>query len=117
MITVVEFSPFLNQIGKSIEPQERDELIDYLARNPSAGEEIPGAGGLRKLRWSGKGKGKRGGLRVIYYFYNETAPVFLLTVYGKGTQEDLSPDQKEALSKLVKVLKAECKDARKKNHD
>ena len=113
MVTVVEFPAFLNQVGKSIEFGERDALIEYLALNPEAGAEIPGTGGIRKLRWAGKGKGKRGGLRVIYYFYNDTAPVFLLTVYGKGEQENLTPEQKIKFSKLAAILKAECKAVRK----
>ena len=113
MITVVEFPHFLDQVGKCIEPEDRDELIDYVARNPEKGDEIPGTGGLRKLRWGGKGKGKRGGLRVIYYFYNESAPIFLLTVFGKGVQEDLTQEQKIKLTVLVKILKASCKFMRK----
>lgn len=113
MITVVEFPHFLDQVGKCIEPEERDNLIDYVARNPVEGDEIPGTGGLRKLRWGGKGKGKRGGLRVIYYFYNESAPIFLLTVFGKGVQEDLTQEQKIKLTVLVKILKASCKFVRK----
>lgn len=117
MITIIEFPPFLSQVGVSIKSSERDELVDFLARQPEAGEEIPGTGGVRKLRWGGKGKGKRGGLRVIYYFYNDSAPVFLLTVYGKGVQEDLTPDQKSRMTSLAKLLKAECKAARKKYHD
>ena len=64
-----------------------------------------------------KGKGKRGGLRVIYYFYNETAPIFLLTIYGKGVQEDLTPEQKKKLTSLAKVLKEECKTKRRTYHD
>lgn len=117
MITIIEFPSFLSQIGVNINAAERDELIDFLARQPDAGNEIPGTGGVRKLRWAGKGKGKRGGLRVIYYFYNETAPVFLLTVYGKGVQEDLTPEQKKKIASLAKILKEECKAARKKHHD
>lgn len=113
LITVIEFPSFLDQIERCIKSEERDDLIHFLARNPEEGEEITGTGGLRKLRWAGKGKGKRGGLRVIYYFYNESAPVFLLTVYGKGVQEDLTPAQKTKLTALVKILKAECKKARK----
>jgi mRNA-degrading endonuclease RelE of RelBE toxin-antitoxin system len=78
MITVVGLPPFLSQVGVFIKAGERDELIEFLAKKPDAGEEITGTGGVRKLRWAGMGKGKRGGLRVIYYFYNETAPVFLI---------------------------------------
>lgn len=114
MITIVELPPFLAQVGSSIKSEERDELICFLAKNPTIGDEIVGTGGMRKMRWGGKGKGKRGGLRVIYYFYNESAPVFLLTVYGKGVQDDLSPAQKKKLVDLVKLLKAECKPVRKR---
>ena len=117
MITIIEFPSFLSQVGVSIKATERDELIDFLARKPEAGAEITGTGGIRKLRWAGKGKGKRGGLRVIYYFYNESAPVFLLTVYGKGVQEDLTPEQKAKMTSLARMLKTECKAVRKKYHD
>ena len=113
MITVVELSTFLSKVGKTIQPEERDELIIYLASNPKSGEEISGTGGIRKLRWAGKGKGKRGGLRVIYYFYNDSAPVFLLTVYGKGEQETLTDEQKSQLTALAQILKTECKIKRK----
>ncbi len=117
MITIIEFPSFLSQVGIGISSVERDELIDFLARKPESGDEIPGTGGVRKLRWAGKGKGKRGGLRIIYYFYNETAPLFLLTVYGKGVQEDLTSEQKKKITSLAKALKEECKAVRKKYHD
>jgi mRNA-degrading endonuclease RelE of RelBE toxin-antitoxin system len=109
MLTIVEFPSFSSQVGRLINSSERDELITFLAKQPDAGQEIPGTGGVRKLRWQGMGKGKRGGLRVIYYFYNETAPVFLLTVYGKGEQEDLTPEQKKQMIAFAKILKLECK--------
>lgn len=114
MITLIEFPAFLSQVGSCIKASERDDLVDYLARYPEAGEEIPGTGGVRKLRWGGKGKGKRGGLRVIYYFYNETNPIFLLTVYSKGEQENLSPGQKTKITALAKILKSECKIIKRK---
>ena len=112
MITITEFPAFENQVGICIQPDEKNELFNYLARNPTAGEEITGTGGIRKLRWGDKGKGKRGGLRVIYYFYDDSSPIFLLTVYGKGVQEDLTPKQKPQLTKLSKMLKSECKKVR-----
>ena len=116
MITIIEFPTFLSQIGKSMSTDERDEFIDFLAKNPDAGDEITGTGGVRKIRCGGNGKGKRGGVRVIYYFYNESAPVFLLTVYGKGEKEDLTSEQKKQITSLAKILKAECKSIRR-NHD
>ena len=117
MITIIEFPSFLAQIGKSMTAIERDEFIDFLSKHPESGDEISGTGGIRKIRWAGKGKGKRGGVRVIYYFYNESAPVFLLTVYGKGEKEDLTPEQEKQMSRLAKILKAECKATRRSHHD
>lgn len=114
LITIVEFPAYLAQIGGCITQQESDELIEFLARHPDAGQEIPGTGGVRKLRFAGKGKGKRGGLRIIYYFYNETMPVFLLSVYGKSEQVDLTSEQKLIITRLAGQLKRECKLARKK---
>jgi mRNA-degrading endonuclease RelE of RelBE toxin-antitoxin system len=117
MITIIEFPSFLSRIGKCISIDERDEFIDFLAKNPDAGVEITGTGGVRKIRWGSHGKGKRGGVRIIYYFYNESAPVFLLAVYGKGEQENLTSEQKKQISVLAKILKAECKAMRRNNHD
>src|SRR5580700_11434809 len=104
MITIVEFPAFQSQVGECIQLKEKDALLDFLSRNPEAGTEIIGTGGIRKLRWGGKGKGKRGGLRIIYYFYNLSAPLFLLTVYGKGVQEDLTSKQKSKLTTLANAL-------------
>jgi mRNA-degrading endonuclease RelE of RelBE toxin-antitoxin system len=101
----VELSTFLSEIGGTITESERDDLIDYLARYPNQGDEIPGTGGLRKLRWKSQNKGKRSGLRVIYFFYNHTEPVYLLAVYKKGDQENLSPKGVELLSKIARELK------------
>ena len=57
---------------------ERRELVDFLAENPLAGDEIPGTGGVRKLRFAAFGRGKRGGARVIYYYLDETMPIYAL---------------------------------------
>ena len=60
-----------------------------LASRPEAGDIIPGSGGVRKIRWSGKGKGKRGGLRIIYYWRNKKNEIWLLTVYAKSEAENI----------------------------
>ena len=72
--------------------------------SPGAGDLIPGTGGVRKLRWSRGGKGKRGGLRVIYYFHNEMCPVFLLTVYSKSQKANLTKAERNEWRQLVSVL-------------
>lgn len=65
--------------------------------------------GIRKLRWARKSKGKRGGVRVVYFFYNEDIPLFLLAIFGKGEKENLSKTKQNELSKLVKLLIATYK--------
>jgi hypothetical protein len=77
-----------------------------LADDPLAGDLIQDTGGVRKIRFARPGSGKSGGLRIIYWFMNESAPLFALLAYGKSSQEDLSPEQKKAVKTLVEKLKA-----------
>ena len=66
------------------------EFISYLSLNPLEGNVIPNGGGIRKLRWSGSGKGKQGGVRVIYYNVLNEGNIFLLDIYAKNTQTNVS---------------------------
>jgi hypothetical protein len=77
----------------------------YIAGNPKAGAVIPDTGGVRKLRWGTAGSGKRGGVRVIYLYHDPDRPLYLLTVYAKGRQEDLDPDEKRAVRELAALIK------------
>ncbi len=107
LVTVAEVDPFPATAERAgFRDEERQELIWFLADNPETGDVIPGTGGLRKLRWRGKGKGKRGGYRVIYYFFNESAPIYLLAVYPKNERIDLTSQQRARLSTLAKELKS-----------
>jgi hypothetical protein len=72
-----------------------------LALRPEQGALIPGSGGLRKLRWALRGKGKRGGLRIIYYWDPADDLIYLLFLYTKSQQEDLTPDQLKRLRNIV----------------
>jgi len=74
LLTVVETSAFTRRAEKLLSAEEYEDLIDYLARYFEAGDEIPGTGGVRKLRFGAFGKGKSGGVRAIYYFYDENTP-------------------------------------------
>ena len=65
---------------------------------------IEGTGGIRKLRWAREGMGKRGGVRVIYYFHSERMPLYLLTIFGKNEQSDLSMAERATLAKLVERM-------------
>lgn len=110
MHTVVETPIFSRQIDKLFSEDEKRELIDYLAENPLAGDEIPGTGGVRKVRFAASGRGKRGGARVIYYYLDETMPIYALLAYAKNAKDDMTPDEKRAVSALVVVLKATRKE-------
>lgn len=83
-------------------------LVNYLAANPAAGDEMSGTGGCRKLRWAGRGKGKSGGYRTITFYSGEMCPVYLITVFGKGEKSNLSKSEHNALAKLAKALKEQA---------
>ena len=85
--------------------EERGDFVDYIAANPEAGDVIPDTGGVRKLRWARAGTGKRGGVRVIYFYHDAGRPLYLLLVYAKGRQENMTPDEKKQVRKLAADLK------------
>jgi putative transcriptional regulator len=74
MLTVVETSAFARRAEKLLSIEEHEDLLFYLALHPESGDEIPGTGGVRKVRYAAKGKGKSGGARVIYYFSTKRTP-------------------------------------------
>ncbi|WP_374631378.1 addiction module toxin RelE [Ferrovibrio sp.] len=113
-VTVAELPPFTARAQKLWSETAKLAFIDFIARNPMSGDEIPGTGGLRKLRWGVDGKGKRGGARVIYYYYDSAAPIYRLTVYGKSEKADMTPDERKAMSALVTVLKQHIRKKRSK---
>ena len=76
----------------------------YLVADPQAGDVIPGSGGVRKLRWGARGQGKRGGLRVIYYWVTRSDQILLITVYRKGEMANLSRAALRRMRELVKGL-------------
>lgn len=104
MQTVVELPEFQRNSSKLLSADENFSVISYLAAHPAAGEIMRGTGGIRKLRWSAQGKGKSGGVRVIYYFHNESLPLFLLTVFGKGEKANLTKAERNDLAKLTAIL-------------
>ena len=65
---------------------------------------MKGTGGIRKLRWAAQGKGKSGGVRVIYYYHNRGMPLFLLTVFGKGEKSNLTKSERNELARLTPLL-------------
>ena len=112
LITVAEMPEYIRRATKLLSQSERNDVIDYVAATPKAGDLIQGTGGVRKLRWARSGRGKSGGVRVIYYFHSEALPLYLLTVFGKGEKADLSQTERNELAKLVQVLKGLAKETR-----
>lgn len=106
MQTVVETPVFIRRAEKLLSEGEHAELISYLANHPGAGDEIVGTGGVRKLRFAGRGKGKSGGVRVIYYFYDQDIPIYALLIYGKNERADLTAEQRRTVTAFAAAIKA-----------
>lgn len=105
MQTVAETPTFTRQADRLLSDSERKELIDYLANHPLAGDEIPGTGGVRKLRFAASGRGKRGGARVVYFYGGEDLPVYALLVYAKSAKTDLSPLERRTVRTVAAAIK------------
>ncbi len=99
---IVETSVFTRQIRGLLKDDDYKELQARLVANPLAGTVIRGSGGLRKVRWAIGGRGKSGGIRVIYYYVAPDDRLFMLAAYSKGAKEDLTDKEVAALRKLVK---------------
>jgi len=95
---------FLAATRRIMDEMERGLLVNYLARNPLAGDRIPGTGGVRKLRWGLAGRGKRGGARVVYYYYSDAMPIFALTAYAKNERANISQADRNDLRRLTARL-------------
>ena len=92
MLTVIETPIFRRYASELWKDEEREAFIDWISNHPSAGAVISGTEGLRKVRWSRAGMGKRGGARVIYFVRNSEGEIVLLIVYSKARFDNLSPD-------------------------
>lgn len=104
LITVAELAEYQRRAEKLLAESERRDIVNYVAAFPKAGDLIKGTGGVRKLRWRRGGKGKSGGVRVIYYFHSERMPLYLLTVFAKNERADLSQAERSELASLVETL-------------
>ncbi len=104
-ITVAETAVFMRQAADVWTDEERSAFVDFIARNPEAGDLIPESGGVRKVRWGRQGSGKQGGVRVIYFYQRSDVPLYLLMIYAKARREDLSPDAKRVVQALAARLK------------
>ena len=109
LVTFIETPAFARRADKLLTAEERDDVVAFLAESPEAGDEIPGTGGVRKVRFAAKGKGKSGGVRVIYYSLDGDDPLYAIFIYGKGEQADLTPDQARAVAGFAAGIKATAK--------
>lgn len=104
MQTIVELPEFQKRSSSLISESERNSIINYLAIHPQSGSVMQGTGGIRKFRWSSGNKGKSGGVRVIYYYHNNSIPLFLLSIFGKSEKANLSKSERNDLSKLTSLI-------------
>lgn len=114
MQSVIELPTFVKRAERLFTQTELRSLIDTIAFNPFAGNEIPGTGGIRKLRFTAKQKGKRGGARVIYYVYDEENPIYLLACYGKNEADDLTESQQKTMRAFAQAIKAAARERKRK---
>jgi hypothetical protein len=98
---VCETPTFRRSVAAIMADEEIEELIDFVAVNPSVGAVIPGTGGMRKLRWRRSGTGKRGGARVVYFYYDGSMPILMILAYAKSAADDMTPEQKKRARALI----------------
>ena len=102
MQTVIETSSYLADAkAAGLTEADRDAIVEMIASNPAAGDEIGGTGGARKVRVAGRGKGKSGGYRVITFYSGKDVPVFLLAVYSKGEKANLTKAERNELKGIL----------------
>lgn len=106
-MVIIETSAFTRLIRELMDDDQYRELQEALVRRPDAGDLIPGSGGLRKVRWKLDGKGKSGGVRIIYYWMTADDQLWMLYGYAKAGKEDLTKEQLKTLRKIVERWKNE----------
>jgi mRNA-degrading endonuclease RelE of RelBE toxin-antitoxin system len=89
MFEFIEAPFFTKMLDRYLDDDEYGELQSYLIKHPESGMVVPGSGGVRKIRWAAEGRGKRGGLRVIYYLRLARGHIWMLTIYGKNVSENI----------------------------
>ena len=104
-MTVAETPVFIRQAAKIWTDDDRNAFVDFIANNPDAGDLIPDTGGLRKIRWGRPGIGKRGGVRIIYFYHDDSMPLYLLLIYAKAERENWTTDEKQRATALTETLR------------
>ena len=109
-VSVIEFAGYRRRASELLTAGQRDAVIDLVAYEPTCGDIIPGSGGLRKVRIGRDGMGKRGGTRVVYYFYNEDFPILLLALYAKNEKSDLTIAEKREFAASMREIVRQWKE-------
>ncbi|MEZ4861043.1 MAG: hypothetical protein R3C14_07050 [Caldilineaceae bacterium] len=102
-MVITETSVLTRQVRTLLSDEEYRPLQVELVRHPEMGSVIPGSGGLRKVRWSMPGRGKRGGARIIYYWVVTQDQLLMLLMYPKNVRDDLTPVQVKMLRQIVEA--------------
>ncbi len=89
MLSFIETKLFTKLVNEHLSDEEYARLQEVLIRDPETGDLVPGSGGVRKVRWGVKGRGKRGGIRVIYYARTRQGQIWMLTLYAKNVAETI----------------------------
>ena len=100
-MVIIETSVFTRRVTKLLTEDEYRQFQSFLVEHPEEGAIIPGSGGLRKIRWSGSGRGKRGGSRIIYYWATNKGQILMLFIYAKNERDNLTSEQLKLLSRIV----------------
>ena len=97
---LIESAVFTEDVGSLLDDDEYAAFQQFLADHPDVGDRITGTGGLRKIRWATRGRGKRAGVRVIYFHRPVADEIRLLLIYRKGIKDDLTPREKAVLRSI-----------------
>jgi hypothetical protein len=109
-VSVIEFAGYRRRASELLTAGQRDAVIDLVAYEPTCGDVIQGSGGLRKVRIGRDGIGKRGGTRVVYYFYNEDFPILLLALYAKNEKSDLTTAERREFAASMREIVRQWKE-------
>lgn len=101
MLEFIESPLFTRQVDQYLDDDDYRGLQVHLNRHPEAGDVIPGSGGVRKLRWQARGRGKRGGLRVIYYLRLASGQIWMLTLYSKSVRDNIPAHVLRAMKEAI----------------
>jgi len=99
---IIETKIFSRQINQLLNSEVYRDLQNHLVKNPATGDIIKGSGGIRKVRWGKESRGKRGGIRVLYYWIKSSEIILMLLAYSKNVSDDLTKNELKILKQLVK---------------